>query len=131
MNVEKAIIIVGAGRSGSTVFYNVFAEHPNVAWLSELSNRFPGKISKSAKHMKMIDVPVIGIYLRKKYPPQECYPFWEYYCRGFSQPCRDLTAGDVSIKVKENVRRVISNLLTSKRNRCLVKLTGSPNRIHA
>ncbi|MCP4372436.1 MAG: sulfotransferase [Deltaproteobacteria bacterium] len=126
MKVEKPIFIVGVGRSGSTVFHRIFSEHPNVAWLSYLCERFPNKPSRLSIIMKMVDYPVIGDFIGRKFGPGEGYPFWEYYCKGFSEPCRDLLAQDVTNKVKEKIPSVMSEILTTPRNRLLIKITGWP-----
>jgi hypothetical protein len=76
--------------------------------------------------MKAIDYPVIGKYLRKKIQPGECYDFWEYYCTGFKLPCRDLTNEDLTKSKKNKVKKVMAEMLTSKRNHLLIKITGWP-----
>ncbi|MGH7819110.1 MAG: sulfotransferase family protein, partial [Candidatus Binatia bacterium] len=39
--MARPIFIVGMPRSGSTVFYNTLAKHPEVAWVSQASKKFP------------------------------------------------------------------------------------------
>ena len=127
MNVEKPIIIVGVGRSGSTIFHRVLSEHPNVAWLSsELGDRFPGRPNLNGLLMRAINFPIIGRLHRRVCSPGEPYGFWEYHCRGFSEPCRDLLAEDVIHRVKMKIPIVLAKTLTQKRNRLLVKITGWP-----
>lgn len=125
MRVEKPIIIVGVGRSGSTIFQRMLSEHPKVAWLSsEVGDRFPGSPNLNGLLMKIIDFPIIGRLLRRICSPGEPYNFWEYYCKGFSKPCRDLLAEDVTIQVKRKLPRALATTLTQKRNRLLIKITG-------
>ncbi|MCP4372428.1 MAG: sulfotransferase [Deltaproteobacteria bacterium] len=127
MKVEKPIFIVGVGRSGSTVFHRIFSEHPNVAWLSSrLCNRFPNKPSVNSLLMRTIDFPLIGGFIRRRFVTGEGYVFWEQHCRGFSEPCRDLLAADVTHRIKREIPSVLSSILTKQRNRLLIKITGWP-----
>jgi hypothetical protein len=127
MKVKKPIFIVGVGRSGSTIFHRMFSEHPNVAWLSKgLSARFPDKPSVNRLLMRLIEYPIVGRYLKGRVSPGECYDFWEYHCKGFAYPCRDLLPEDVTEKTKVKIRYVMSEALTRKRNRLLLKITGWP-----
>lgn len=126
MKIKKPIFIVGIGRSGSTAFYDLFSKHPNVAWLSGLCNKYPDKPSRNRLLMKGIDYFIIGEFLRRKYGPGECYAFWEHISKGFSEPCRDLLAQDVTVKTKKRIQDAMSAMITEKRNRLSVKITGWP-----
>jgi hypothetical protein len=75
--------------------------------------------------MRGLDYPILGRQL-EKLRPGECYPFWEYHCRGFSAPYRDLVAGDVTERTKSRVRNAMSKIPTQKRHRLLIKITGWP-----
>jgi omega-hydroxy-beta-dihydromenaquinone-9 sulfotransferase len=127
MENRKPIIIVGAGRSGSTIFYRTFARHPNLAWLpAPICTIFPGKPALCGLCIKGIDLPVVGNLLSRTLRPSECYPFWQHHCRGFSIPYRDLRASDVTEKTKKHLRSTMPELLTEKRDRLLIKITGWP-----
>ena len=127
MKTSAPIFIIGIGRTGSTVLHNTLCRHPNTFWLSDhLANKYPQKPAISRFLMHAIDWPGIGPQIIRKYGPGEIYGFWEYYFRGFRQPCRDLVEDDVTVNVKKNLNRVKSELSTRKRNRMLIKITGWP-----
>jgi hypothetical protein len=121
------IIIVGAGRTGTTVFHRMLSEHPHLAWLpGRISARFPGRLELSRLFMKGLDYPVVGELLKRRIGPGEGYPFWEHHCKGFSAPYRDLVAADVTNKTKKHIPRTTARILTEKRDRLLLKITGWP-----
>ncbi|MCG8403273.1 MAG: sulfotransferase [Firmicutes bacterium] len=126
MSIAKPIFIIGAGRSGSTIFHKMFANHPNVAWLSGLCDKYPRQPSINRSFMRAIDYPIVGRYLKRIITPGESYGFWEHHCKGFRQPCRDLLPQDVTNKTKDKIPGVLSEMLTGKRNRLLFKITGWP-----
>jgi hypothetical protein len=126
MEVKNPLFIFGTGRCGSTIFHKVLTHHPHVAWLSSWCLRYPGRPERNRLAMRIIDMPLPARYVRKVIYPGEFYPFWEYYCKGFSEPCRDLYKEDVTDRTKAAVRKVMGKVLTPKRNRLLIKITGWP-----
>jgi len=127
MKNKSPIIIVGAGRTGTTVFHRMLSEHPHLAWLPErISSTFPERLELSRLFMKGLDYPVVGELLKRRIKPGESYPFWEHHCKGFSAPYRDLTAADVTDKARSHLPRTMANILTEKRSRLLLKITGWP-----
>jgi len=125
-DVEKPLFIVGTGRCGSTVFHQVLSHHANVAWLSRVCDTKPHKPEANRLAMQALDLPLPSRYLRKLVYPVEAYRFWEYYCPGFREPCRDLLREDATPRVKKVVQNVMAQMLTQKRRRLLVKITGWP-----
>ena len=124
MTIEKPVIIVGAGRSGSTAFHRAFSRHSQLAWLSALCGRYPRKPQLNRLLMQALDTPVIGPFAQQQFNPWESYGFWEQHCKGFSSPCRDLVASDVTNRARQNVHEVLSQMLTPQRRRLLIKVTG-------
>ena len=59
MAIKKPIFIVGSGRSGTTVFYNFLATHPEVCWFSNLGNKLININQVPFLH-RLIDLPFIG-----------------------------------------------------------------------
>ena len=39
--IARPVFILGTGRSGTTLFLNVLAFHPDFTWFSTFSKRFP------------------------------------------------------------------------------------------
>jgi hypothetical protein len=124
--IEKPIFITGLGRSGTTLIHTMLSNHPHVAWLSLLCGKFPGRPYLNRWLMSSIDVPILNIYLKRRFLPLENYAFWDSYFAGFSHPSRDLAASDVSECTRRTLRKAMGQLLTPKRHRLLIKITGLP-----
>lgn len=126
MKVIKPIIIVGTGRCGSTLFHRLLANHPQLMWLSGFTYRYPAKPQWNRWAVEALDNPLLRRLFGDKVRPGENYRFWDHYCYGFSEPCRDLLRSDVSARVKKQVHGAFEPMLTSKRDRLLIKITGWP-----
>lgn len=126
MNIKKPIIILGTGRSGTTIFHKILSEHPNLAWLSQKCDICPDKPVRNRQLMRLLEVPLLNGVLRRKYYAGECWNFWEYYCKGFSEPFRDLRVTDLTRKSKKKLLHVFSGMTTEKKSRLLIKITGWP-----
>ncbi|MBS0433175.1 MAG: sulfotransferase [Proteobacteria bacterium] len=124
--MKSPIFVIGTGRSGSTLFHQMFAEHPQLAWLSELCDRFPARLGFNRTLMRLLDWPVLGTLSKRRYEPGECYTFWNHHCLGFRQPCRDLLASDLTELNRRRIPPVMDALLTGRRQRLLYKITGWP-----
>ena len=124
--ISKPIIIVGTGRCGSTVFHRLLAKHPEVMWLSGFCDRYPTRPAWNRRAVTAVGHPALRRVLGRKIQPGVCYRFWDKYAYGFSEPCRDLVRTDVTLRVKQQVRGVMAEMLTPKRHRLLIKITGWP-----
>jgi hypothetical protein len=104
----------------------MFCTHPNVAWLSGYHARYLSRI-ETIKYLTYLgDIPILGAYLRGFIEPGECYELWDQICTGFSTPIRDLKAEDVTNKKRKKIQETFSRIVTKKKYRPLVKLTGWP-----
>jgi hypothetical protein len=126
MNVTQPIIIVGTGRCGSTVFHRLLAKHPQVMWLSGVCDRWPTRPSWNRAAVTALGHPLVRRLAGHRLQPGECYDFWDEIAFGFSEPCRDLVGADVTPRVKQQVLRVMGAMLSPRRHRLLVKITGWP-----
>jgi hypothetical protein len=124
--IIKPIIIVGTGRCGSTLFHRLLARHPQLMWLSPLCYMYPDKPAWNRMAVAAMDNALLRRLFGERIRPGENYRFWDKYAYGFSEPCRDLVRSDVSARVKKQVRAAFEPMLTAKRNRLLIKITGWP-----
>lgn len=122
--VPQPIFIVGTGRCGSTVFHRVLGRHPQLMWLSGFAEEFPHRPAWNRWAVTAMGNPALRAIFGKRIKPGENYGFWYKHAYGFAEPGRDLLDSDVTPRVRRQVRTVLSRMLTSRRNRMLVKLTG-------
>jgi hypothetical protein len=104
----------------------MLSRHERVAWLSPSCQKRPNRPRINQRNMRLLDLPLVSRYVRKLIYPVEAFAFWERYSPGFSEPCRDLSREDLSPKVAQRLRLALSQVITGKRHRLLVKVTGWP-----
>lgn len=134
--IKKPIFFIGAPRSGTTILFEAFAVHEELAWFSNFMNKFP-----NWPYTALLSRLSIGgfrgakkqgnrrIQLRNLIPfPAECYPVWEKCCGS-----EFLTDFLINNKAHENKRKntieyVATVLKFQGKRRFATKLTG-PSRI--
>ncbi|MFX0209142.1 MAG: sulfotransferase [Candidatus Hodarchaeota archaeon] len=126
MRIKKPVFVLGTGRSGSTAFFNVLTRHTRVAYLTSLNERYPSKPWLNHLFMLLIDSPSVPNLLMKIIQPSEAYTFWEYNCRGFRRPCRDLRSDDATPRAKSRIVNALQTQLTKRRDSFFTKITGWP-----
>jgi hypothetical protein len=126
LQVSRPIFIIGVGRSGSSIFHQIFSHHHQVAWLSRVSERYPDLSWPNQLLMRAIDYPSLAGWATRYADPAEAYRWWDQRYPGFSRPCRDLVADDLTLQAKDRLRRGFSEVITPRRTRLLVKVTGWP-----
>jgi hypothetical protein len=124
MKITKPIFIVGTGRCGSTAFHTMLARHPQLMWLSGFAEEFPDKPEWNRWAVTAVGNPLVRGVFGKRIKPGENYGFWYRHAYGFAEPGRDLLRSDVTPRVRKQMRAVFERMLTPKRSRLLVKLTG-------
>ncbi len=126
MSLDRPIVIVGVGRSGSTVFHHLFTRHPHVAWLADLEDRWAYKPWINRLVLRGVDLPLLGGAFRHAFDPGESYPFWDSIFPGFTMPHRDLRADDLLPHVQQALLARCATVPTGARQRLLFKVTGWP-----
>jgi hypothetical protein len=123
LKVRGPIVVVGTGRSGSTVVFDILARHPQVAWLSRLAGDYPDRFSMNIVLMRARSYAIVDSLPGRHLGPSEAYSYWDLNCPGFSNPYRDLLANDVAPIAAFRLRESIAPLLTRKRSRFVAKIT--------
>lgn len=123
MGAVKPIIIVGTGRCGSTVFHQMLAQHPDLAWLSNILGKYPRSYRLHRLALWLFDISLTQPLVSKIVRPAEAYALWDSWSPGFRRPMRDLQSDDVTNRVKEHVRTLAQEALTDSRRRFLINLT--------
>jgi hypothetical protein len=93
-------------------------------WLSGFAERYPYKPEWNRMAVTAVGNPVLRRLLEGKIKPGENYGFWYRHAFGFAEPGRDLVAADVTARVKKQMHRALEPMLSPRRNRLLIKLTG-------
>ena len=125
MKLIKPIFIIGIGRSGSTIFYDVLSRHIDLVWLSRrICNRYPNTPQLNKALMRIINYPLLGKYARRYFEPGECYGYWDTLYRGFSGSYRDLERHDVTERARKSIRQSLSVMITKPTDRLVIKITG-------
>lgn len=126
--LDRPIFVIGAGRSGTTLFFRLLAEHPELAWISNWSNRFPrsGWALAAARLRHASLLRRLGEHpLRPR--PVEGYAPWTACFAGFARPARDLTPQDADDEVAGCLRAMVGRHLAAQgRERFVAKYTGWP-----
>jgi len=124
--MNKAIILLGTGRCGSTMLHRILAHHPELGWLSGFNELFPRQTWLSRfSNLYRLNLPD-GVRFNRFFPkPFEAYKFWDYYLPGFRRRNQPPTPDEIPEECFEAARRACEKLLKSQgRPRLLVKITG-------
>jgi hypothetical protein len=122
--VVKPIFIVGTGRCGSTAFHHVLGVHPQTMWLSGFAEEFPTHPEWNRWAVSAMNNPLLRRLFGSRIKPGENYGFWYSHAYGFAEPGRDMVADDVTPRVRRQLHKVFGQMLSQRRNRILIKLTG-------
>jgi len=95
----RPIFIVGMPRSGSTVFYETLARHPDLAWISKITRKAPSSLLLCRALL----------LLRSDHVPVEAGSMWD---RFVARDDDTLTRHDARPAHRRFLRRVVRNHLT-------------------
>lgn len=127
MKIIEPIFIIGSGRSGTTLFSRMLAVHPDLAYFSSWTNRFP-KHSWLAVLSRLNDLDFIEENTRytKKWPRiTEAYNIWDMAIPTFSRPINDMQADDATPEQKQMLRELVwKHMQWQGKNRFLAKYVG-------
>jgi sulfotransferase family protein len=126
-DVDAPVFILSSGRSGSTRLMDIIAYHDAFAWPSQYNDRWPAMPQVSVLS-RVADVPAFNSSLkyRRGVPkPTEPYELWNSVFPGFAEPFRDLTADDVTPRVRDMFRRQVADIVRYQgKDRFIAKYTG-------
>ncbi len=135
VEIRQPIFLVGMGRSGTTVMFEVFAAHPDLAWFSQLFQRLPRfpivtafsravdwtQWMKKAKSRSDEQRP----WLEKlRLGPTEAYAVWERYC-GEEFLYDYLLGVEATDAERRRLRHLVSSVIRYQgKQRFAAKITG-------
>lgn len=137
--IDRPIIFVGAPRSGTTLVFNTFAAHPDLAWFTQHLSRLPGWPSVTVLARlpglhgglrKSIDRSDRGLGPLEKLRvgPSGAYGVWERYC-GERFLFDFLSDEEATPEQRRDMRELVAKLLRYQgKPRFATKITG-PARI--
>ena len=133
--IRKPIFIVGSGRSGTTILYNLLALHPELCWFSHLTDRFPEFPQLAVLH-RVFGAPLIGNSMKRQLVkrtrpsirPSEAGNIYHSYC-GFENS-RRMTEDELTVEMEAKFKRLVEgHLKASGRPRFMSKQTANTQRI--
>ena len=133
----KPIFLLGFPRSGTTIIFETFSMHEDLAWFSNKLRRYPqfsaiaflSRIAAFEKFRGAEKQLVAQSRLQKYMPyPDECYPVWEHCC-GERFLYDYLIGQKASASEKERLHQTIGRVVRFQgKKRFSAKITG-PSRI--
>ena len=117
IDVHKPIFIIGSPRSGTSIFYRTMAKHPDLAWISNITKKFPSS---------MLITRLIMLF-RDDHRPTEANKIWSKFTTGDHE---SLGSGDVSPAARRFLHKIVqNNLKIFNKARFLNKCPGNAVRI--
>lgn len=129
--MNHPIAIIGCGRSGTTLLYNMLCCHPELGWFSNYTDRFPRARPVASISLAYPMARRHGWRSRFLPLPSEGYPFWNRLCNLDGLPREDpLIETDVTTGARAQANEVIAALLRfQRRPRFINKNTRNTRRL--
>ena len=120
--IKKPIFIIGTGRCGSTLLYRILVTHPELAFLSNINEKF----NSMSSIILRLNVIFNKILLKKNIvKPSEAYQLFSSVFPGYAQPIRTLKATEVTPTIRKGIKYLVGKSLKHERKeRFLYKYTG-------
>jgi len=120
--IKKPIFIIGTGRCGSSLLYRILALHPELAFLSNINEKF----NTMSSIILRINVMFNKILLKKNVvKPSESYKLFSSVFPGYAQPIRTLKTNEVTPTIYKGIKNLVGKSLKYERKeRFLYKYTG-------
>lgn len=132
IQIEKPIFIVGSGRSGTTILYEILAWHKDLSWISNYSNRYYPHYAASIFMCNLYRSNIAKKIMGDRFPkPLEGYRLWDW-CHPVENSPNDqpLTEADVTTGIALRCRKMLTDHLRfSGKKRFLNKNTRNSRRI--
>lgn len=107
--VERPIFLIGCGRSGTTLLYDILCGHPSLSWFSNYTDRWPGLPQLAALSRSYAPMKRGRVSLRRAPLPSEGYRIFDYYsARSTADNNKPLIESDVNPVEGLALRRVIA-----------------------
>ena len=125
-DVRRPIMIVCAGRSGSTVYYRMLSRHRDTGFLSTYNEAFPSQTWLSVLS-RLYEQPMLGpIRDHRVFPkPFSPYTFWQQFLPDIARHDRPPGPDEIPDDAMNAARRTISRVLAYQgKTRFVFKVTG-------
>jgi len=142
LKIQQPIFIVGSGRSGTTLFYNILAGHKDLTWFSNYTNYFPKQLWLSKLNYLYKNIKLAKEFRNRSiFPkPSEGFNLWNFFhpvgkleARGAARPLYESDVKEANISLMKDTivkhmqhsecsRFINKNIRNTRRSRYLYKI---------